>query len=119
METDSARVADYFVICGLNANSRHMGVSNGCEQVLEGHSVSTLEYVTDITAIKVEDKIPAEYIVRSNTVGGNRAEFNVTNLPKMNQTNFYLCFKKSRDTDGPLSPIAEIRYELTPFKLDV
>ena len=103
MEADTARVADYFVICGLNENSRP--VNSICE-ALEGLSVSTLEYVTDITAIRFDEKIPPEYIVRKNTVAGHRADFKMS---EFNTNYFFLCYKKSRDLDGPVSPIAEIR----------
>ena len=103
MEVDAARVADYFVICGLNEDSRPV---NNINETQEGLSVSSLEYVTDITAIRFDEKIPAEYVVRKQTVAGHRADFKIS---EFTSNYFYLCYKKSRDLDGPVSPIAEIR----------
>ncbi|KAI6658512.1 hypothetical protein LOD99_15312 [Oopsacas minuta] len=111
MELDTARVADYFVICGLNTNSRP--VPNLCE-IQEVHSVSSLEYVTHITAVRFDEKIPAEYVVRKNTPAGHRVDFRMSEFT----TNyFHLCYKKSRDLDGPVSPISEIRVFLTDTNL--
>ena len=103
MEIETARVADYFVICGLNENSRPVASTSETPECL---SVATLEYVTDITAIRFDEKIPAEYVVRKQTVAGHRADFKMS---EFNKNYFYLCYKKSRDLDGPVSPIAEIR----------
>lgn len=103
MDLETARVADYFVICGLNTNSRPVPNVYDTQEV---HPVTTLEYVTGITAIKYDEKIPPEYIVRKHTVGGHRADFKTS---EFGASYFHLCYKKSRDLDGPVSPIAEIR----------
>ena len=103
MDLETARVADYFVICGLNINSHPVPNVYDTPEVL---TVTTLEYVTNITAIKFDEKVPPEYIVRKHTVGGHRADFKNS---EFTSSYFHLCYKKSRDLDGPVSPIAEIR----------